>query len=89
MSNEVTRYSISDSDEFPSSILREELRARGERFPVELALAHEILDLIAEAARTSAHAARAYNLIRENSDDQVMELKARQALIAGRMGDLA
>lgn len=43
----------------------------------------EFWDLIAEAARTSPHAERAYELAREYYGLQ--PLKWRQAIIAGRM----
>lgn len=49
----------------------------------------EVTDLIAEAARTSPHAARAYNLIYEQNRGLMQPLAQRQALIAGRMKDAA
>lgn len=48
----------------------------------------EIVDLIAEAARVSRHAKRAYELLRENDRDLPI-LTDRQALIAGRMAEVA
>lgn len=48
----------------------------------------ELVDLIAEAARISPHAKRAYALLRE-AIPNLETLPARQALIAGRMGDVA
>lgn len=44
----------------------------------------EILDLIAEAARTSPHARRAYELLNRSTD--TMPLANRQRMIEGRMG---
>lgn len=48
----------------------------------------EILDLIAEAARISPHARRAYNLLRADWPE-INTVEARQSLIAGRMGEVA
>ena len=48
----------------------------------------EILDLVAEAARTSPHAKRAYDLLRSAFPDDIEDLSARQFLIEGRMGGL-
>lgn len=48
----------------------------------------EIADLIAEAARTSRHAARAYELLLD-AYPEIRELPARQRLIAGRMEESA
>lgn len=48
----------------------------------------EIVDLIAEAAQVSRHAKRAYELLREN-DRELPLLADRQALIAGRMAEVA
>ncbi len=48
----------------------------------------EFLDLIAEAARTSRHAGKAYALLRDAIPD-LEPLPMRQALIAGRMGEAA
>lgn len=48
----------------------------------------EIADLIAEAARTSRHAAKAYSLLRE-AFTQLPTIEARQTLISGRMRDAA
>lgn len=47
----------------------------------------EIVDLIAEAARTSRHAAKAYDLLRQQY--QLELLAARQRSIAGRMAEVA
>lgn len=48
----------------------------------------EILDLIAEAPRTSPHAKRAYELLREAFPEDVPILAQTQRLIEGRMGGL-
>lgn len=52
----------------------------------------EVIDLIAEAARVSRHAVRAYELIREQragrAESALPPLAARQALIFGRMADV-
>lgn len=73
-----------DLSEFGDEEIREEYE---DRFG-SATVSDEILDLIAEAARTSRHATRAYELIyAENSD--VHSLDARQRLIAGRMGEAA
>lgn len=44
----------------------------------------EIFDLLAEAARVSPHARRAYDLLRD-ANPALMALDQRQRLIAGRM----
>ena len=51
---------------------------------VHVSLRDEVLDLIAEAARTSPHAARAYRLIRADRP-QILPLEGRQDLIKHRM----
>lgn len=76
-----------DISDFKTRELIQELEERGEYTPAEAPTA-EIIDLIAEAARTSAHARRAYNLIREEWPD-ITSLEARQMLIAGRMREVA
>ena len=48
----------------------------------------EVLDLVAEAARTSPHAAKAYKLM-QCDPQRDMSLAQRQQLIAGRMRDAA
>ncbi|MCA0276286.1 MAG: hypothetical protein LCH86_09795 [Proteobacteria bacterium] len=48
----------------------------------------EIADLIAEAARTSPYAVRAYELLREKVETLPM-LRIRQAAIDGRMSEVA
>ncbi|TPM39606.1 hypothetical protein [Mesorhizobium sp. B2-3-4] len=53
--------------------------------PDELA---EIADLVAEAARTSPHAIRAYGLLFDTYPD-LGSLSGRQRLIAGRMQEAA
>ena len=49
----------------------------------------EILDLIAEAARKSTHAGKAYALLQERWHNAPRKLEGRQELIAGRMDELA
>lgn len=44
----------------------------------------EIMDLIAEAAKVSPHAAKAYELLRVDDPDGIMSLAARQRLIEAR-----
>lgn len=73
--------------EFSTSDLIDELESRG-RFQSEEAPSDEILDLIAEAARISPHAKRAYNLLR-NEWPEIANLEGRQMLIDGRMGEVA
>lgn len=51
---------------------------------VRVSLRDEVLDLIAEAARTSPHAARAYHLIRADRPD-LLPLEWRQEIIKHRM----
>lgn len=77
-----------DLDDFDDDEIREEFYAR------ELGVddgedgMDEVLDLIAEAARTSRYAKRAYELLFA-MQRAPMTLVARQMLIAGRMGDVA
>lgn len=79
-------YDLSD---FSASDLIEELGDRGAMpdpdSPVDL---DEIADLIAEAARTSRHAKRAYGLLLD-AYPEIKSLFARQAIIAGRMSEAA
>ncbi|MEP9397955.1 hypothetical protein [Mesorhizobium sp. KR2-14] len=51
---------------------------------IEIISGDEVFDLIAEAARVSPHAARAYRLIRE-SNPAILPLERRQDLIKHRM----
>jgi hypothetical protein len=51
---------------------------------VEVVSGDEVFDLIAEAARTSPHAARAYRLIRQ-ANPAILPLERRQELIKHRM----
>lgn len=48
----------------------------------------EMADLIAEAARISPHAVRAYELLLER-EEGLPALRVRQAIIAGRMAEVA
>lgn len=49
----------------------------------------EFVDLIAEAARTSRHAAAAYQMLRSIDVLHLPTLAARQSMIIGRMKDAA
>ena len=75
--------------DFSASDLIEELTDReampDPEGPADL---EEIADLIAEAARTSKHAARAYGLLLDTYPD-LNSLAGRQMLIAGRMQEAA
>ncbi|MCA0275840.1 MAG: hypothetical protein LCH86_07545 [Proteobacteria bacterium] len=51
---------------------------------VDTSLRDEVFDLIAEAARVSPHAARAYRLIREGNP-AILPLERRQETIKHRM----
>lgn len=75
-------------DDWDSWDLLDELEDRGE-LPETGAVTDEILDLIAEAARSSPHAARAYDLIRDVDPEGTVSLGARQRLIQGRMKEVA
>lgn len=77
-----------DIDDFDNLTIREEYEKRfGEADPEPPAFFDEICDLIAEAARTSRHAAKAYSLLRETFDLDTLE--TRQKHIATRMKDAA
>lgn len=76
-----------DISDFSTSDLIEALEARG-RYQEAEEPSDEVLDLIAEAARISPHAKRAYNLLRADWP-AINTLEARQSLIAGRMGEVA
>jgi len=79
-----------DLSEVDNADLTEEYEKRfGEEGPPAPDDLPEILDLIAEAARMSPYAAKAYDLLRASWPDDVPVLSARQFLIAGRMGDAA
>lgn len=81
-----------DLEDFMSSDLIEELERRGKMPPPELPDGYdEAMDLIAEAARTSRHAARAYDILRDAFPDEPSRptLSDRQQIIAGRMKDAA
>ncbi len=69
--------------EYDSDDLIEELERRHDMPEVESGLPDEIVDLLAEAARISRHAARANVLL------DLPRLEARQRLIAGRMSEVA
>lgn len=74
--------------EFDSVDLIEELEDRGE-MPDPEPLQPEIVDLIAEAARTSRHARMAYDLLRSEEAYGVhTDIVARQRMIAGRMKEV-
>lgn len=74
-----------DLDEFDDDELLAECRARN-LSPIAFSgrVLEEITDLIAEAARTSPHATRAYSLMQDEFG--LGPLPARQQLISGRMG---
>jgi hypothetical protein len=75
--------------DFSASDLIEELEHRGRMpEPDGPEKMEEIADLIAEAARTSKHAASAYGLLLEEYPE-FKSLSWRQTLIAGRMKDAA
>ena len=57
----------------------------GAEIPTDI---EEIADLIAEAARASRHAMRAYGLLLDAYPD-LSQLESRQMLIAGRMAEVA
>lgn len=79
-----------DVGDFSSSDMIEELESRNEMPEADAPDSlDEIADLIAEAARTSRHAARAYELLRDAYPDALATLAGRQRLIAGRMEDAA
>lgn len=75
--------------DFDTEDIIEELSDRGELPSEEIDGLDEIADLIAEAARTSRHAARAYQLLRDALPDTLPALPARQSIIADRMKDAA
>lgn len=75
-----------DISELSTSDLIDELETRG-RFQSSEKPSNEVLDLIAEAARTSPHARRAYDLLR-GEWPEITNLEGRQMLIAGRMGEV-
>lgn len=86
-----TRFGAPDDvglADFTSADLLEELENR-EAMPDPEPPSDEIFDLVAEAARSSRHAARAYELLRAEWPNDVPALSARQALISGRMGEAA
>lgn len=78
-----------DLDNFSSHDLIEELEER-DALPEAEAPSRlpEILDLIAEAARTSRHARAAYQLLRDAFPDAAPGLQQTLRLIEGRMGGL-
>lgn len=47
----------------------------------------ELVELIAEAARVSPHAAKAYEILRD--EHLLLPLASRQEIIAGRMKEVA
>jgi len=78
-----------DLSDYTASDLIEELEDRDAMpEPTGPAELDEIADLVAEAARTSRHAARAYGLLLDEYP-AINSLAARQMLIAGRMQDAA
>lgn len=72
---------------YDSDTLFEELESRGD-LSNKNEVSDEVIDLIAEAARTSPHAARAYELLRDD-DCGLPPLSIRQRLIANRMSEVA
>lgn len=77
-----------DLDDFSSPELIAELEFRNDLPEGEVEALDEIADLIAEAARISPHAARAYQLLR-SQNERLPTLAARQSLTAGRMAEAA
>jgi hypothetical protein len=74
-------------DDFEASDMIEWLEDRG-AMPDPEPVPAEIVDLIAEAARTSAHARRAYDLLTREEFGVHDTLAARQRLIRGRMREV-
>lgn len=77
-----------DLDDFEDDEIRDEFYLRELDVAGDVDSLDEILDLIAEAARTSPYAKRAYELLSAKQNEP-MTLTARQMLITGRMGDVA
>lgn len=77
-----------DLGDFTSSDLIDELNQRGTMPDIELGGIEEIADLLAEAARISPHAVRAYEILRDQIET-LQALHVRQFLIAGRMAEVA
>lgn len=78
-----------DIDDFDNDDIREEYERRfGGDEPEAPAGVDEIMDLIAEAARTSRHAKRAYELLYAEWPT-TGRIEARWVLMAGRMGEAA
>lgn len=48
----------------------------------------EVIDLIAEAAKISPHARRAYELIRQDDPRNILPLDRHQSFIANRMAEI-
>lgn len=86
---EFNERDLSEADDdnlsdYTSSDLIDELESR-DAMPDDASPSDEVLDLIAEAARVSPHAARAYELLRDIHPEAVSPLSSRQFLIEGRM----
>lgn len=75
-------------DDFLASDMIEWLEDHG-AMPDPEPIPDEVVDLIAEAARTSVHARRAYDLLTREDLGVHDTLAARQNLIKGRMREVA
>lgn len=74
-----------DLSEVRDSDLREEYERRfGDEAPVIPRAFDEVMDLIADAARVSSSALRAYALLRDTWPAETLPLQFRQMLIEGR-----
>lgn len=75
-------------DDFDDDEIREEFHCRFGEDAGQPNRAEELADLIAEAARVSIHARKAYQILRDE-DHTLHALDVRQRIIAGRMGEAA
>lgn len=74
-------------DDFDAGEMIEWLEEHGAMPDAEL-IPEEIIDLVAEAARISQHARRAYDLLTREEFGVRDTLECRQRLISGRMGEV-